>query len=118
VASCGAGLPCNGKSIGASTQRGCYSGADVALRCPVADDHQHDSADQTNPAQDGRKRDGLLLFRSRLNGAEIEHLLALGIRDPAVRQRDDADNDKNDADDSGWLHRFDVIKPGVLRSAG
>jgi hypothetical protein len=98
--------------------QGGYSAADFVLRCPVADDHQHDSADQTNPAQNGRKRDGFLPFRSRLNGAEVEHLFALGVRDPAIRQRDDADNDKNDADDSGRLHRLDVIVPGVLRSAG
>jgi hypothetical protein len=36
----------------------------------------------------------------------------------AKGEADDADNDKNDADNSGWLHRFDVIMPGVLRSTG
>ena len=81
----------------------------MALRFPAADDHQHDSADQTNPSQYWGKRNGLLLFRCRLKWPEIQHLFALGVRDPAIRQRDDADNDKNDADNSGRLHRFDVI---------
>ena len=90
----------------------------TTLRCPVADDYEHNSADQTNTAEHGRKRNSFLLFRSCLDGAEIEHLFALGVRNPAVRQRDNADNDKNNADNSGRLHRFDVIMPGVLRSAG
>jgi hypothetical protein len=80
----------------------------LPLGLPAADDHQNDSADQTNPAQYRGKRNGLLLFSSRLNWADIQHLFALGVRDPAIRQRDDADNDENDADNSGWLHRFDV----------
>src|SRR5262249_60828075 len=88
------------------------------LRCPITHDHQHDSADQTNPAQYWGKLNGLLLFSCRLNWAEIQHLFAFGVRDPAPRQRDDADNDKNDADNSGRLHRFDVIMRGVLRSIG
>src|SRR5262245_47162673 len=61
------------------------------LSCPATDDHEHDSADQTNPAQYRGKRNGLLLFSSRLNWAEIQHFFALGVRDPAIRQRDDAD---------------------------
>ena len=85
---------------------------------PAADDYQNDSADQTNPAKYWRKRNGLLLFRCRLKRAEIQHLFALGVRDPAIRQRDDADNDKNDADKSGRLHRFDVIRRGVLKAVG
>src|SRR5215831_17610747 len=89
-----------------------------ALCCSVADDDEHDSADQTNPAQYRGKWNSLLLFSSRLNWAEIQHLFALGVRDPAPRQRDDANNNKNDADNPGRLHRFDVITPGVRRSAG
>ena len=85
---------------------------------PVADDHEHDSADQTNPAQYRGEWNGLLLFSSRLNWAEIQHLFALGVRDPTINQRDNANNDKNDADNAGRLHRFDVIMPGVRRSAG
>jgi len=83
--------------------------ADSALGFPAADDHQDDSAHQTNPAQHWGKRNGLLLFRGRLKRAEIQHLFALGVRDPAIRQSDDAYNNKNDADNSGRLHRFDVI---------
>src|ERR1700751_4622773 len=98
--------------------RGSYSDAYFVLRLAVADDHQHDSTDQTNPTQYRRKRNGLLLFSSRLNWAKIQHLFALGVGDAAIRQCDDADNDKNDADNSGRLHRFDVIMPGVLSSVG
>src|SRR5262245_18209090 len=78
------------------------------LRRPAADDHQHDSTDQTNPAQHRGERNGLLLFSRRLNWAEIQHLFALGVGDPAISERDDADNDKNDADNSCRLHRFGV----------
>ena len=77
------------------------------LRLSAADDHQHDSADQTDPSQHGRKRDGLLLFRGRLNWAEVKHFLTLGVRDPAIYERKNADNDQNDADDAGWFHRCD-----------
>src|SRR5215472_2899085 len=81
----------------------------ISLRSlPATDDHQHDSADQTNPAQYRGKRNRLLLFSCRLNWAEIQHLFTLGVRDPAISERDNADNDKNDADNSGRLHRFDV----------
>lgn len=59
----------------------------------IPDDHQHDAPDQANTAEHRRKRDRFLLFSSRLNGAEIEHLFALGVRDPAVSERDNADND-------------------------
>jgi hypothetical protein len=38
--------------------------------------------------------------------------------DPAEGEADEPYDDKDDADNSGRLHRFDVIMPGVLRSIG
>ena len=84
------------------------------LRFSAADDHQHDSADQTDPAQHGRERDGLLLFRSRLNRTEVEHFLTLGVRDPAIYERKNSDSDKNYADDAGWFHRcYNARRPEI-----
>ncbi len=61
-------------------------------------------ADQTDAAQHAWKWDGLLLFRGCLNGSEVQHFLPLRVRDTAVHQRKDADNDQNDADTAGWVH--------------
>ena len=74
------------------------------LRLAAADYQQQNAADQTNSAKDRRKRNRVLLLGGRLNRTDIEDLLALGVSKSAIRQRDDTDGDKDDADYPGRLH--------------
>ena len=82
----------------------------------AADNHQHDSADQTNPAQYRGKRNGFLLFGGCLNWAEIQYFLALGVRETPIRKRDHSDDYENYADNAGrfhWCRAYNGRRPEI-----
>ena len=91
---------------------------DVLLRFSAANDYQYNPAYQAYSAEHGREWDALLLFRGGLNRAEIQYLLTLGVGDPAVHQRENANNNQNDADNSGWLHRAELTMRAGLKATG
>lgn len=85
-----------------------------SLSPAITDDHEHDPADQTNTANHGWERDRVLFFLGGLNRADIEDLLALGVGDSTVDQRDNPNSDKNDTDDSSRFHCQSVCELKAL----
>ena len=85
---------------------------------PATDDHQHDSAHDTKPAEYWWERHALVLAVLQLEWTKLRVFFLCRPVDPAKGKANDADNDKNDADNSGRLHRVDVIMPGARKSAG
>src|SRR4051794_16869428 len=71
---------------------------------PIAGEHQDDAADETQPTEDRRQRHRLLLVRADLQRTGVDHLLAFRVGETSIRERDDAERNKNDSDDAGGLH--------------
>jgi len=70
----------------------------------AADYHENNSANETNPAEHGGKRNVVFFVRTHLQWSGIDHFFASCVGEPAVSEGDDADNDKNDPDDASRFH--------------
>jgi hypothetical protein len=68
----------------------------VNLRLLGSDHHQHDPADKRQSAQQWRERDGLLGVGGRLDGADIDNLLAAGVGDTLVGKSHYSQHDESD----------------------
>ncbi len=67
--------------------------ASSTLRLSASDNHQHDSADETNSAQDRREIDPVFFLMLDFNGAELRVLLFGVPTQSTVSKADDADDD-------------------------
>ena len=88
----------------------------MRLAFSAADNHQHDSADQTDSAGDRRKIDSVSLFVSDFKRAQLSVFLLCRPTQTAPGKADHADNDQNDADDCGWFHDAELTMAADLRA--
>src|SRR5262245_22989266 len=70
----------------------------------VADNHQTNASNQRKRAKNGRKRNGLLFFRSRFDRSDVDYFLTGCIRDPLISEREDREDNQNNSDKDRWFH--------------
>src|SRR6266481_2802321 len=82
---------------------------------PSATGHQeNNAADETHAANNWSDRDAMFFFLVHFQRTEFCHVFSGGVTDrskPAISERDDADQDENDAEDSRWLHVRNRCRP-------
>src|SRR4029453_5028383 len=86
------------------------------LALPAADNYQRNPADQTNPARDGRKGDPVAFLVSDLNGPVLRVFLFLPPTHTAPSESDDAEDNKDNADNDGRFHWCELTMVGDLGS--
>lgn len=86
-----------------------------ALSLSAAYNNEHDPTDEADPTQYWREGNGLLAVSTNLEWAGIDDLLALGVGDPAKREGNNTDDNKNYADDACRLHRSYSVRLPPMR---
>src|SRR5437660_1317692 len=76
----------------------------LRLALLVSREDEDNSADQANAAEDGREGDVVLLVRTHLQRAGIDHFFARSVGKAAVGKGNDANRDQNDPDDPCRFH--------------
>ena len=77
----------------------------VALLCsPDSNDQQRDAADDGQPPDKGRKRNGLFLINRGLERTEVDHIFSGRVADAFVGKCHDAEHDERDAEDCCCFH--------------
>ena len=76
-----------------------------ALLCsPDSNDQQRDAADDGQPPDKGRKRNGLFLINRGLERTEVDHIFSGRVADAFVGKCHDAEHDERDAEDCCCFH--------------
>lgn len=71
---------------------------------PRPDNYQRDAPSQDQPSEHRRYGNVFLLFRSRMNRAQVQHLFLMSVIKPLVSQRQATKNNQKNSNPKDWFH--------------